>query len=370
MPASRSKSPTPTSSTPSKAGRSKSPMRPTQASTSSPSKSPTKSPSKAVRSKSPRPTQVASTSPKKTRSRSPVPNTSRAISPTRMNGMNPHEDDATFEQAVRRCIPSTFNLIAGQDDLSQAQEAYKATKLFQLPNAIGEEGGLATSALLQFLYEHVEETVVGNATPPRGITCRQVMKEVHSRMNQAKKSDIVPQMSSSRPLGPPRLETHAPFYLVPPGYTGKRRALLIGCNFTGQPGELRAPHNDVHNALQFLMNKCGFKEEDIMVLKDDGKSISPTKKNIEDGFAKMVASSKANDVLFIQYSGHGGRMKDTSGDEMDGYDSYILPVDHATAGQILDDDILKCLIKALPEGVHSTMLVDCCHSGTYVLSYI
>ena len=52
------------------------------------------------------------------------------------------------------------------------------------------------------------------------------------------------------------------------------------------------------------------------------------------------------------------------GDEDDGYDSCLMPVDFKEAGQIVDDDILKYFIKARPAGVHTTMLVDACHCGS------
>jgi hypothetical protein len=45
-------------------------------------------------------------------------------------------------------------------------------------------------------------------------------------------------------------------------------------------------------------------------------------------------------------------------------DESIIPVDFMEAGQIIDDDILKCLIKPMRKGVYCTLLMDCCHSGT------
>lgn len=45
-------------------------------------------------------------------------------------------------------------------------------------------------------------------------------------------------------------------------------------------------------------------------------------------------------TLITQYlldSGHGGQIKDKDGDEMDGYDEVIFPVDYQTAGCIVDD---------------------------------
>jgi hypothetical protein len=43
---------------------------------------------------------------------------------------------------------------------------------------------------------------------------------------------------------------------------------------------------------------------------------------------------------------------------------YILPTDWEEQGHIVDEDILKDLIKYMPANVHTTMLVDCCYSGT------
>lgn len=45
-------------------------------------------------------------------------------------------------------------------------------------------------------------------------------------------------------------------------------------------------------------------------------------------------------------------------------DESIIPVDFREAGQIVDDDILKYLIKPMRKGVYCTLLMDCCHSGT------
>jgi hypothetical protein len=49
--------------------------------------------------------------------------------------------------------------------------------------------------------------------------------------------------------------------------------------------------------------------------------------------------------------GHGSRLKDQDGDEDDGYDETLVPVDFQRAGQIRDDDVLKYLVKPLRAGV-------------------
>ena len=54
-------------------------------------------------------------------------------------------------------------------------------------------------------------------------------------------------------------------------------------------------------------------------------------------------------------------MVDDDGDEADGIDETIVPVDYQTNSQIRDDTILKELVMPLPSGVRLTCLMDCCH---------
>lgn len=53
-----------------------------------------------------------------------------------------------------------------------------------------------------------------------------------------------------------------------------------------------------------------------------------------------------------------------TGDEEDGYDETLIPVDFLQQGQIRDDDLLRILVRPMKEGVTMTCLMDCCHSGT------
>lgn len=61
-------------------------------------------------------------------------------------------------------------------------------------------------------------------------------------------------------------------------------------------------------------------------------------------------------------------MVDTSGDEDDGYDETIYPVDHdkykGESGQIVDDLMHDIMVKPLVEGCRLTCIFDSCHSGT------
>ena len=44
-------------------------------------------------------------------------------------------------------------------------------------------------------------------------------------------------------------------------------------------------------------------------------------------------------------SGHGSQKRDADGDESDGFDETICPVDYSSAGEILDDDMNKLKFK-------------------------
>ena len=64
------------------------------------------------------------------------------------------------------------------------------------------------------------------------------------------------------------------------------------------------------------------------------------------------------------YSGHGGQTEDLDGDEDDGYDEVIYPVDFRQAGHIVDDDMHLIMVQSLPPGVRLTAIFDSCHSGS------
>ena len=70
-------------------------------------------------------------------------------------------------------------------------------------------------------------------------------------------------------------------------------------------------------------------------------------------------------------TGHGGQTPDLDGDEDDGYDEVIYPVDFRVNGHIVDDEMHLIMVKSLPPGVRLTAIFDSCHSGSALdLPYI
>ncbi|KAK2044299.1 hypothetical protein LZ31DRAFT_554411 [Colletotrichum somersetense] len=167
---------------------------------------------------------------------------------------------------------------------------------------------------------------------------------------------------------------------APSGYTfqysnctGRRKALLIGINYFGQRGQLRGCINDVKNMSAYLVDRFGYKREDMVILTDDQQNpmSQPTKQNLLRAMHWLVKDARPNDSLFFHYSGHGGQTKDLDGDEPDGYDEVIYPVDFRQTGHITDDEMHRIMVKPLQAGVRLTAIFDSCHSGTALdLPYI
>jgi hypothetical protein len=59
------------------------------------------------------------------------------------------------------------------------------------------------------------------------------------------------------------------------------------------------------------------------------------------------------------------------GDEPEGYDEVIYPVDFRHTGHIADDEMHRIMVQPLQPGVRLTAIFDSCHSGTALdLPYI
>jgi len=113
--------------------------------------------------------------------------------------------------------------------------------------------------------------------------------------------DQVPQLTSSR-----MIDVNKTMEIVPAGSTGAKRAVLVGINYVGQKGQLSGCHNDVGNVKDYLENALGFRDQDMLVLMDDGRHHPPTRQNIINAFKRVAEYSKPGDVVFVHYSGMYG----------------------------------------------------------------
>lgn len=68
-------------------------------------------------------------------------------------------------------------------------------------------------------------------------------------------------------------------------------------------------------------------------------------------------------AFFFYLAGHGSQQTNYNGDEVDGKNETICPLDFKTEGNILDDEINHTIVRPLPHGVKLHSIIDACHSG-------
>jgi len=141
-----------------------------------------------------------------------------------------------------------------------------------------------------------------------------------------------------------------------------KRALLIGLNYTATPSvKLSGCINDIVNVRNTLIDAYGYQSANIFMLRDDDNTRLPTRKNILLMLNQVIAASTENDVLWVHYSGHGTQIRDTNGDEVDGFDECIVPCNYNTDGVISDDELFAIIKNAKCQLI---LCFDSCHSGT------
>ncbi|KAI4374622.1 hypothetical protein MLD38_012596 [Melastoma candidum] len=140
-----------------------------------------------------------------------------------------------------------------------------------------------------------------------------------------------------------------------------KKAVLIGCNYSGTKAELKGCINDVNRMYSSLVSRYGFSEDDITVLIDaDNSSTLPTGRNIRSALSHLVRSAQPGDFLFVHYSGHGTRLPAETGEQDDtGYDECIVPCDM----NLITDDDFRDFVDQVPDGARITIVSDSCHSG-------
>lgn len=167
-----------------------------------------------------------------------------------------------------------------------------------------------------------------------------------------------------------------------------KRAFLVGINYKGTDYELGGCINDVTTIKDLLISQYGYLENNIVLLSDN-THIKPTRANILEGWRWLLSKNSSLDFaaanedisngtilsgdyesltsadkprLFFHYSGHGSQVKDMNGDEKDGKDETICPIDSDTAGMITDDVIREELASKVPSHGKLFSLIDACHS--------
>ncbi|XP_008453837.1 metacaspase-1-like isoform X2 [Cucumis melo] len=171
---------------------------------------------------------------------------------------------------------------------------------------------------------------------------------------------------------PPPTQSHyhsppPPMYPGPAGGgRSSKRAVICGISYKNTPRELQGCINDAKCMKYLLVNRFNFPDSSILMLTDEETDIYkiPTKQNIRMAMHWLVQGVQPGDSLVFHFSGHGLQQRNYTGDEIDGFDESLCPLDFETAGTIIDDEINATIVRPLPYGAKLHAIIDSCHSGT------
>ncbi|KAK4267993.1 hypothetical protein QN277_024702 [Acacia crassicarpa] len=180
----------------------------------------------------------------------------------------------------------------------------------------------------------------------------------------------VPPQPPSSVVPSPNWNAPSPYYGAPPGPPlnahGRKKAVIVSILYRDSRHELKGFINNAKCMRHLLVNKFKFPESSILMLTEEETDPYriPTKYNMRMAMFWLVQGCQPGDSLVFHYSGHGSQQRDNDGDEVDGYDETLCPLDFETQGVIVDDEINSTLVRPLPHGAKLHALIDASHSGT------
>ena len=153
-----------------------------------------------------------------------------------------------------------------------------------------------------------------------------------------------------------------------------KRALLVGISDYGNAKEDPNKWSNISGANDVMLLSPLFCEHGYTVtsLVDS----LATHANITKALEQLAKDSKKSDLVYIHFSMHGQPFEDLNGDEDDGWDEALIPVDaqmlysegvYEGKNHLLDDELEVYFndirSKLGPEG-QLVVILDACHSGT------
>ena len=153
-----------------------------------------------------------------------------------------------------------------------------------------------------------------------------------------------------------------------------KHALIVGISDYGNAKEDPNKWSNIHGANDVTLLSPLFKQQGYKVttLTDAQATYS----GITSALKKVAKQSQKGDIVYLHFSMHGQPFEDLNGDEADGWDEALIPVDakmqykkgvYEGKKHLLDDELEKYISqirnKIGPNGKLYVVL-DACHSGT------
>lgn len=154
--------------------------------------------------------------------------------------------------------------------------------------------------------------------------------------------------------------------ITPAAENGRVRALVIGIDeYSGIP-RLQGAFADAEDLNKALV-AAGV--SDVTMLPRDGKNAAVTRRDVETEMNRLLAQSKAGDLVFISFSGHASQFPELiKGSEVDKFDEAFLLSGFSITGagateRIIDDEINRWLKQLVRNGVDVLLVADTNHGG-------
>ncbi len=153
-----------------------------------------------------------------------------------------------------------------------------------------------------------------------------------------------------------------------------KRALIIGISDYGNAMEDPNKWSNINGANDVALLSPLLKKQDYKVtsLVDSQATYS----NITNALKKLTKDAKKGDIVYLHFSMHGQPFEDLNGDETDGWDEALIPVDAQMyyeedmydGGKHLIDDELESFFTKIRSKIGTNgelfVVLDACHSGT------
>ncbi|XP_072988949.1 metacaspase-1 [Typha latifolia] len=201
--------------------------------------------------------------------------------------------------------------------------------------------------------------------PPGARSIRCAICHAVTHVADPRSVPLPPSTSFSAATQPPPSPYGAPWG-PPPSPHGKKKAVICGISYRHTRHELKGCINDAKCMRYLLINRFHFPESSIIMLTEEETDPDkiPTKHNLRMALYWLIQGCQPGDSLVFHYSGHGSQQRNYNGDEVDGFDETLCPLDFETQGMIVDDEINAAIVRPLPRGVKLHAFIDACHSGT------
>lgn len=153
-----------------------------------------------------------------------------------------------------------------------------------------------------------------------------------------------------------------------------KRALLVGVSDYGNGMEDPNKWANISGANDITLLSPLFKEQGFAVTSlVDGQA---THTGITAALEQLASDSQKGDIVYIHFSMHGQPFEDLNGDEEDGWDEALIPVDaemlyaegvYEGKNHLLDDELeghFNQIRNKLGSEGQLVVILDACHSGT------